>query len=139
MSWRAWLLAGAVIGSACVLPTDGCGCPPTPPTTAVFGRVQTTEGAPVARAAVFAYIAREGDCSRREWPDGVGETRSDGSYTVGMAGAEEAESACVLVRVRAPLGSGLQDAPDTAIALELRLTPPFDSARVDATLGLPRE
>jgi len=137
VSWRPWLLAGAVIGSACGMPTDGCGCPPTPPSAAVFGRVQTTAGAPVAKATVFAYIARASDCGRRDAPDGVDETRSDGTYTVGIAGADETESACVLVRVRAPLGSGLLDATDTVVTLAIRLTPPFDSARVDATLRAP--
>jgi hypothetical protein len=137
LSWRASLLVGIVIGLACVNPTDGCGCPPTPLSAAVFGRVQTTAGAPVAKATVFAYIAQAGDCSRRDAPDGLNETRADGTYTLGIAGAEETESTCVLVRVRAPLGSDLLDAPDTTVTLAIRLRPPFDSVRIDATLEAP--
>jgi hypothetical protein len=99
--------------------------------------VQSTAGVPVARATVFAYIAQAGDCGRRDAPDGLDETRADGTYTVGIAGAEETESTCVRVRVRAPPGSDFPDAPDTTITLAIRLTPPFDSARVDVTLGPP--
>jgi hypothetical protein len=130
-----WLAIGGVLTLACLSPTDGCGCPPTPPTALVVGRVQTVTGAAVAQATVSAYIARAGDCSRRESPDGVGQTLPDGSYRVGIAGSEETDSTCVLVRVRAPLGSGLHDAADTTISLGFRLAPPPDSARVDATLG----
>ncbi len=136
-NWRATFLVGAVIGLACGSPTDGCGCPPTPLSAVVFGQVKTTAGAPVAHASVFAYIARAGDCSGRDASDGVDETRGDGTYTVGIAGVEETESTCVLVRVRAPLGSALLDAPDTTVTLAIRLTAPIDSARVDATLSAP--
>ena len=129
-----WLATGGVLGLACISPTNGCGCPPTPPTALVVGRVRTATGAAVAEATVSAYIAREGNCSRRESPDGVGHTLSDGSYRVGIAGSEETDSICVLVGVRAPLGSGLADAVDTAITLGFTLTPPLDSALVDVTL-----
>jgi hypothetical protein len=61
-----WLWIGAVVGLACGSPTDGCGCPPIPPTATILGTVQSPDGAPVAKAIVTAYIAREGDCSRRE-------------------------------------------------------------------------
>jgi hypothetical protein len=65
----------------------------------------------------------------------VGETGGDGSYLANLAAGAESDSTCVLVHVRAPLGSGLADAPDTTVALALRLTPPFDSVRVDAVLS----
>jgi hypothetical protein len=129
-----WLATGVVIGIACIDPTDGCGCTPTPATALVTGRVQTTAGAAVAGATVSAYIAREGNCTRQESPDGTGNTSSDGSYRVGIAALVEIESTCVLVRVRAPLGSGLEDAADTAITLAFRYAPPVDSARVNAIL-----
>ena len=115
ISWTGTVLAVAVIGLACI-PTDGCGCPPIPPFAAVFGRVQTAAGAPVAQATVSAYIAREGDCGRHESPDGTAVTRGDGSYTVGIAGPEPTEATCVRVQVRAPLESGLLDAADTMVA-----------------------
>jgi hypothetical protein len=137
ISWRATLLAGAVIGLACGGPTEMCGCPPTLLSASVFGRVQTAAGAPVARATVFAYIAQAGDCSRRDDPDGLSETRGDGTYTLAVGGHEPIEAACVLVRVRAPLGSGLLDAPDTTVTLAIRAAAPFDSARVDVTLSAP--
>ncbi len=137
ISLRATVLAGAVIGLACGSPTDGCGCPPIPPFAAVFGRVQTAAGAPVAQAPVLAYIAREGDCGRHESPDGTAVTRRDGSYTVGIAGPEPTEATCVRVWVRAPLESGLLDAADTTVTLSIRYGAPFDSTRVDATLGAP--
>ena len=137
ISWRATLLAGAVIGLGCGFPTDGCGCPPTPASATVFGRVQTADGAPVTRAVVLAYIARDGDCGRRESPDGTGQTRGDGTYMIGIAGGDETEATCVLVRVRAPFESVLLDAADTTVTLAIRYSPPFDSARVDATLGSP--
>ena len=136
-SWRGTLLAGAVIGLGCGFPTDGCGCPPTPASAMVFGRVQTADGAPVVRAVVLAYIARDGNCAPRESPDGTGQTRGDGTYRVGIAGGDETEPTCVRVRVRAPFESGLLDAADTTVTLAIRYSPPFDSARVDATLGSP--
>ena len=129
-----WLATGGLIGLACIDPTDGCGCTPTPATALVVGRVQTTAGAAVAGATVSAYIARDGNCARQESPDGTGDTRSDGSYRVGIASGVETDSICVLVRVRAPLGSGLADPPDTAITLAFRYAAPVDSARVDTTL-----
>jgi hypothetical protein len=119
---------------ACIDPNDGCGCTPTPATALVVGRVQTTTGAAVAGATVSAYIAREGNCMRQESPDGTGDTRSDGSFRVGIAAFQETDSTCVLVRVRAPLGSGLDDAADTAVTLAFRYAQPVDSARVNATL-----
>ena len=136
-SWKAAVFALGTIGLACGLPTDGCGCPPTPATAVVFGRVQTAEGAAVTQANVLAYIAQGSECGRREAPDGQGQTGSDGIYAIGIAGPSEAESTCVLVRVRAPTGSALLDAPDTAITLALRYEPPWDSVRVDATLATP--
>jgi hypothetical protein len=135
MGARLWLLTGGMLGLACVDPTDGCGCPPALASALVVGRVQTTTGAAVARATVSAYLARDGVCARRESPDGVGQTGSDGSYRVGIGSFMEADSACVLVRVRAPLGSGLDDAADTVVTLAVRFEPPVDSARVNATLG----
>jgi hypothetical protein len=99
--------------------------------------VQTADGAPVAQATVFAYIAWDGDCGRRESPDGLAMTRADGTYTVGIAGGQETGATCVRVRVRAPFESGLFDAADTTVTLAIRYSAPFDSARVDATLGSP--
>ena len=131
------LLGGAVIGLACGSPTDGCGCPPLPAVAAVFGRVQTADGAPVAQALVSAYIGWSGDCSWREFPDGSTMTRADGTYTVWVAGGEETQAICMRVRVRAPFESTLLDAPDTTVTLALRYTEPFDSTRVDATLSAP--
>jgi hypothetical protein len=134
-SWKATGFALATIGLACCLPTDGCGCTPTPATAVLFGRVQTSEGAPVDQAIVFAYIAQGTECGRRETPEGQGQTGSDGTYRIDIAGLFAAESTCVLVRVRAPTGSTLLDAPDTAVTLALRFGLPSDSARVDATLA----
>jgi hypothetical protein len=91
----------------------------------------------VEQATVFAYIARDGDCGRRESPDGLDVTRADGTYTVGIAAFQDIEATCVRVRVRAPLESGLPDAPDTTVTLSIRSFAPFDSTRVDATLGTP--
>jgi hypothetical protein len=132
-----WLAIGGMIGLGCMDPTDGCGCTPTPATALVVGRVQTTAGTTVAGATVSAYIARGGHCTRQESPDGTGDTRSDGSYRVSIASPGETESTCVLVRVRAPLGSGLEDAVDTAVMLTFRYAPPLDSARVNAILRGP--
>jgi|GEM_PF-4650249 len=137
ISLRATLLAAAAIGLACGSPTDGCGCPPLAPSGTVYGRVQTAAGAPVALALVLAYIARDGDCGRRESPDGSAVTRGDGTYSVWVAGVEETEAACVRVLVRAPLESGLLDAPDSTVTLAIRYTEPMDSTRVDATLSAP--
>ena len=131
------MLAGAVIGLGCGLPTDGCGCPPTPASATVFGRVQTADGAPVARAVVLAYIAQADDCGRRDSPDGSAVTQANGTYSVWVVGdVVDTASTCVRVRVRAPLESGLVDAPDTTVSLAFRYTD-TESARVDATLGSP--
>lgn len=135
MPWRVPLLAGAVVGLACT--TDVCGCPPLAATAAVFGRVQTEAGDPVPQAIVSGYIAREGDCGRRDFEDGGAGSRADGTYTLFLAGIEETEATCVRVRVRAPLGSDLLDAPDTTVTLAIRYQGPFDSTRVDATLRAP--
>ena len=137
ISWRATLLAGAVIGLACGNPTGMCGCPPIAPSATVFGRVQTAAGAPVSQALVLAYVARAGDCGQRVSLDGSSATRGDGTYSLAIAGPEPIEGACVLVRVRAPFESGLLDAADTTVTLAIRYDPPFDSTRVDATLGEP--
>ena len=137
ISWRGALLAGAVIGLGCGGPTDMCACPPVAPSAAVFGRVQTDGGAPVAEATVLAYLARAGDCGRRDDADGSAVTRGDGTYTVAIAGFEDTEATCVRVRVRAPLESGLLDAADTTVTLAIRSARPFDSTRVDATLSRP--
>src|SRR5215204_6563765 len=125
-----WLAIGGMIGLACMDPTDGV-------RLHAVGRVQTTAGTAVAAATVSAYIAREGHCTRQEPPDGTGDTRSNGSYWVGIASPGETESTCVLVRVRAPLGSGLEDPVDTAVTLTFRYAAPLDSARVNAILPGP--
>jgi hypothetical protein len=135
ISWRTTLLAGALLGLACT--TDVCGCPPTPAIAAVFGRVQTADGAPVSQARVWAYVAWDGNCIRRESPDGTALTRGDGTYTVWVAAGGEDEASCVRVQVRAPLESDLLDAPDTMVTLAIRYAAPFDSTRVDATLSAP--
>ena len=137
-SWKASALALTAIGVACIFPTDGCGCTPVPAIAVLFGRVETPEGAAVEQAAVFAYIGQGGgECGRHEAPDDQGQTQRDGTYRLDIAGPLEGESTCVLVRVQAPVGSLLLDAPDTAITLALRYAPPVDSARVDATLRAP--
>ena len=137
ISWRTTILAGAVIGLACGGPTDMCGCPPVAPSATVFGRVQTAAGDPVTNALVLAYVANAGDCGSRDHADGSAATRGDDTYTLGIAGPEPLEAVCVLVRVRAPFESGLLHAPDTTVTLAIRYEPPFDSARVDATLRAP--
>jgi hypothetical protein len=137
ISWRATVLAGAVVGLACGGPTDMCGCPPVAPSAAVFGRVQTAAGVPVANALVLAYVARDGNCGPREYPDASSVSRSDGNYSLTIFGPEPSEGSCVLVRVGAPLESDLLDAADTTVTLAIRYEPPFDSARVDATLSAP--
>lgn len=136
LSWRTTLLTGAVIGLACSNPAGMCGCPPTPASATVFGRVQTAAGTPVANALVLAYVAQADDCGTREHADGSAATRVDGTYTLAVAGPDEVE-ACVLVRVRAPFESGLQHPPDTTVTLAFRYTEPLDSKRVDATLSAP--
>lgn len=134
-SWRTPLLAGAVIGLACGSPTSMCGCPPVDLSAVVAGRVQTEAGAPVVQATVMAYIARGKDCGPRDFDDGLTQTGSDGTYRLFLLGTGEAEAACVRVRVRAPLESGLADAADTTVTLAIRSSQPFDSVRVDATLS----
>lgn len=101
------------------------------------GAVQTADGAPVAQASVLAYVAWDGDCSRRQYPDGAAATRGDRTYTVWVASGGEGEGTCVRVQVRAPLESGLLDAPATTVTLAIRYSEPFDSTRVDATLSAP--
>ena len=128
------MLAGAVIGLACSSPTDMCSCPPLNLSAVVAGRVQTEAGTPVPQATVTAYIARDGDCGRREFDDGLTLTGSDGTYKLFLLGTGETEATCVRVRVRAPWESGLADATDTTVTLAIRSLEPFDSTRVDATL-----
>lgn len=135
ISWRTTLLAGALLGLACT--TDVCGCPPLPASAALYGRVQTADGAPVAEAQLAAYVAWDGDCSRREFPDGTAGTRDDGTYSLRILGGEETQGTCVRVRVQAPFESNLLDGADTTVNLAFRYTEPFDSTRVDATLSAP--
>lgn len=129
------MLAGALLGLACT--TDVCGCPPLPATAAVYGRVQMPDGSPVAQARVLAYVGWDGDCSRREFADGSTLTRDDGNYKLWFLSGGEDEAVCVRVQVSAPFESDLRDAPDTTVTLALRYYAPFDSTRVDATLGEP--
>jgi hypothetical protein len=131
---QGMLLLGA-IGLACMSPTDGCSCPPTPAVGVLFGRVTGSTGEPVPNAMVSAYIDRDGHCEAEESPDGVDQTQTDGTYTVGVASATELDAACVLVRIRAPIASALENPPDTAVTLRFRYAAPFDSAEVNAQLG----
>jgi hypothetical protein len=133
ISWRATVLSGAVMGLACSNLPEICDCP----SATVFGRVQTAAGAPVVNALVLGYVARAGDCGTREFADGSAETRADGTYTLRIAGPDEVQEACVLVRVRAPAQSGLLHPPDTTVTLAIRFLEPLDSTRVDATLVTP--
>ena len=127
-------LVSATVWLACCLPTDGCGCPPTPAVGVVYGRVTTTGGEPVPNAVVSAYIAREGSCGRHDAPDGSDQTGTDGRYSVGVAGPAELDTACVSIRVQAPVDGQLADWPDTAVTLNFRYATPYDSVRVDASL-----
>ena len=132
--WRATLLTAPLLGLACM---DVCGCPPLPASAAVYGRVQTVDGSPVAQARVSAYVGWDGTCVRREYSDGSTQTRDNGSYRVLFVSGGEDEAMCVRIQVSAPLDSDLRDAPDTTVTLAFRFYAPFDSTRVDATLSPP--
>jgi hypothetical protein len=128
------VLAGALIW-ACGNPTDGCGCPPEPPTAIVHGHIQLASGAPAVSATVSAYIAQADGCIARNFPDGQTQTQSNGNYTLGIASGRDTAAVCVLVRVRPPNGSGISAVVDTTLQLAFRSAPPLDSAEVNATLG----
>jgi hypothetical protein len=131
-----WLvLAGALIWSC--NPTTGCGCTPTAAVATVHGTVQLASGGPAVSATVSGYIAQADGCVARNFPDGLVQTGSDGSYTLGIPSGSETDTVCVLVRVRPPSGSGLSAMFDTTIHMAIRYTPPFDSAEVNAVLGGP--
>jgi hypothetical protein len=138
MRWRiqSSVLAAFLVW-ACGSPTDGCGCPLEPPTAVVHGHVQFGSGAPAVGATVSAYIARPDGCIARNFPDGQTLTQADGDYTLGIAGASDTVSICVLVRIRSPNGSGVSTVVDTLVQLAFRLAAPLDSAEVNATLTSP--
>jgi hypothetical protein len=131
---RALLPSLGAVLLACLDPTDGCGCPPTPAVGVVFGRVTTAAGEPVPNAVISAFIERGGNCSVRTSPDGVDHTRVDGSYAVAVVSGEALPALCVFVRIRAPAASELMHPPDTTVLLAFRYGTPTDSARVDARL-----
>lgn len=129
-------LTAAVAVAACLSPTDGCGCPPTPASALIAGTVLDTAGAPVANATVLGYLEGAGGCIARNVSDGLATTDAEGRYRLVLAAASEAPMGCILVRARAPLASGPAVFVDTVVTLALRYLPPLDSARWTPVLAI---
>jgi hypothetical protein len=132
-------LATALTLSRCT--TEVCACPPTPPTALVYGRVTSPAAEPVPGALVRAYSAPAQGC----YADGVEgldygviPARNDGSFSMGLPGAYDRDSICVLVFARPPTDSdGLAVSDTTLVVLSFRYGAPQDSARVDPVLRIP--
>jgi hypothetical protein len=133
------LLAAAPALSGC---TDVCGCPPLPPSAVVYGRVTQPTAEPVSGAVVRAYSAPAPDC----YADGGGAgmdyggipTRTDGTFTMGLPGADPRDSICVFVFAQPAADvTSLTVSDTTLIRLSFRYGEPQDSARVDPVLRTP--
>lgn len=129
-------LTAAVAVAACLSPTDGCGCPPTPASALIAGTVLDTAGTPVANATVLAYIERADGCIYRNMSDGLTTTDAGGRYRLFLAAPSEASAGCIMVRARAPLASGPAGFVDTVVSLALRFLPPLDSTRWTPVLAI---
>ena len=134
------LLAAAPAFSGCA--TDVCACPPVPPSAMVYGRVTSPTGEPVSGAIVRAYSAAAPDC----YADGFGggmdyggiPTGSNGTFRMGLGGADARDSICVFVFARpVPGTTGLTVSDTTLVRLALRFGEPLDSAHVDPVLRAP--
>ena len=92
-------------------------------------------------ALVRAYSAPAQGCHT----DGVGGSdygvmpaRTDGTFSMGLPGADARDSICVFVFARPPTGSdGLTVSDTTLVVLSFRYSVPQDSARVDPVLRAP--
>jgi hypothetical protein len=108
----------------------------------VYGRVTAPNGEPVSGAFVRAYSAPAADCHA----DGVGgdmdyggiPTRSNGTFRMGLAGADARDSICVFVFARpVPGTTGLTVSDTTLVRLSFRYGEELDSAHVDPVLRAP--
>jgi hypothetical protein len=133
-------LATALTLARCT--TEACGCPPSPATAQIYGRVTSPTAEPVPGALVRAYSAPAQDCHT----DGVGGSdygvmpaRTDGTFRMGLPGGDERDSICVFVFARPPTDSdgGLTVSDTTLVVLSFRYGVPQDSARVDPVLRVP--
>jgi hypothetical protein len=132
-------LAIALTLSRCT--TEVCACPPIPATAGVYGRVTSPTAEPVPGALVRAYSAPAQGC-HTDWDGGsdygVMPARTDGTFSMGLPGADESDSICVFVFARPPTDSdGLTVSDTTLVVLSFRYGVPQDSARVDPVLRAP--
>jgi hypothetical protein len=132
-------LATALTLSRCT--TEVCACPPTPATAQVYGRVTSPAAEPVSGALVRAYSASAQGCHTGGVGGsdyGVMPARTDGTFRMGLPGADERDSICVFVFARPPTDSdGLTVSDTTLVVLSFRYGVPQDSARVDPVLRVP--
>jgi hypothetical protein len=132
-------IAATLIFSRCT--TDVCACPPVPPTALVYGRVTSPTAEAVSGALVRAYSAPAPGCHA----DGAGgldygviSTRHDGTFSMGLPGADARDSICVFVFARpAPNDNTLSVSDTSLVRLNFRFGEPQDSARVDRVLRFP--
>jgi len=133
------LLAATLAVSRCS--TEVCACPPVPPTALVYGRVTAPTGEAVPGTVVRAYSAPAPGCHADGGAGqdyGVIAALDDGSFSMGLAGADARDSICVFVFARPPTNSaGLTVSDTTLVVLDFRYGAPQDSARVDPVLRVP--
>ena len=139
-------LLGALLGfaAACVVPTDGCGCPPALPPYRlhVAGTVATADAAPVSggivQARVFQAACLPTDSGGVDVSGGSGPTDAQGRYAFEVVTYVPVESGCV--RLRALRIASAVGVPATTLASVERTgvrvrqmvnARPADSLRVD--------
>ncbi|HZI73309.1 MAG TPA: hypothetical protein VFD73_04675 [Gemmatimonadales bacterium] len=130
------LLAAILAVSRCS--TDVCACPPVPPTALVYGRVTAPTGEAVPGTVVRAYSAPAPGCHADGGAGqdyGVIAALDDGSFSMGLAGADARDSICVFVFARPdPHAQGLTVSDTTLVLLDFGIDVPQDSAHVDLVL-----
>lgn len=137
---------GALLGlaAACVVPMDGCGCPPALPPFRlhVAGTVATADAAPVSgvivQARAYPAACLPADSGALDVTGSFGPTDAQGRFAFEVVTATAVESGCV--RLRALRAASAAGVPATTVASaertgvrvrEMVNARPLDSLRVD--------
>ncbi|HEY0931795.1 MAG TPA: hypothetical protein VGE27_17870 [Gemmatimonas sp.] len=128
----------ALLASACLTPTEACGCSPAPPPPALFveGEVRDAQGATVSGMIVQA-VAYAGTCTAADSVTAIGGrntvTNSAGRFQMHVDGSKAA-NACL--RMRALRASSNMNTPATVLAqreiANVRLRGPASTAKLDS-------
>jgi hypothetical protein len=119
-----------LLGVACGLPTDACGCSPPEAQSVVAGFVTRSDGMPVPNPDVRAEIRPFG-CSRTASVysmQPVAESDATGRYRFRLTSSSNSDSACVRLVARE---SGPAQG-DSAVVSDIRVRFRYPSSRIDS-------